>query len=100
MTFTGTSWIALRRPDIGWSNPFIASAREASTTTPRCLGVQAIEKRCHWRPRSGSSSVCRHVAASPVRTWTLRTPPSAQAEPHISRLAGSAIASWNRRDDE
>ena len=35
----------------------------------------------------------RHVAASSARTWTLRTPPSAQAQPHISRWAASSIVS-------
>ena len=67
-TFTVTSWITLRRPDIGWSTPVSASAREANTTGPRCLGVQGIEKRRYSRPRGGSMSAGRHVAASSVRT--------------------------------
>jgi hypothetical protein len=68
MTFTGTSWIALRRPNVGWSCPFTASASEASGNALGRLGVQGIEKRCHSRPRGGSSSARRHVAASSVRT--------------------------------
>ena len=61
------------------------------TALPRRPGHR---KRRHSRPRGGSSSAGRHVAASPARTWTLRTPPSAQAQPHISRSTDSSIDSW------
>src|SRR5712691_4844184 len=91
-TFTGTAWIALRRPDIGWHRPSLACAREASATAPRCRGVQGIEKRCHSRPWAGSSDAGRQ-SPSPVRTSTRWTPPSAQAQPHISRSTDNSIAS-------
>src|ERR1044071_2919754 len=90
---TATEWMALRRPDIGWSDPFNASAREANATSPRCLGVQRSQKRCHARPHGGSSSASCQIPASSVRTWRLRTPPSAHAQPHISRLDDSSIFS-------
>ena len=65
----------------------MASVSDPIIATPLCLGVQFVEKSCHSLPRGRSSSARRHVAASSVQTYTLRTPPSAHAQPHISRLA-------------
>jgi len=65
MMITGTSWIALRRPDTGWSGPLLASASEANPAAPRRAGVQGMEKRCHSCPRVDSSSAGRHASPSP-----------------------------------
>ena len=84
---TGTPWMALRRPDIGWTMPAFDVAREASVAAPGCCGDQEIEKRCHSRPRGGSSAAGSHPAWSPARTSTLATPLTDKAQPQTCHPA-------------
>src|ERR1700681_968520 len=85
--------MAFRRPASGWIAPVPDTAREHSTCVPDSTGRHEAQNRCQARSARGPASAVSQVPPPSALTSTRSIPPSAHAQPQISRGLSRASAS-------